>query len=125
MKYLNKKHAAEEMEQRFLESSSVDYSLKEGETLVLQINNKGSSRPKSTLFQRLSSLSLDEKPITKEGMICIKPPPPPPPLSPVSPVDKSSANSPTSNFGPDAQGSPMSTTPQAAADDDFGDFQAA
>lgn len=38
-RYLNKKKTAEEMEQHYQHSSSVDYSLKEGETLVLQIKN--------------------------------------------------------------------------------------
>jgi len=36
-RYLNKKKTAEEMEQHYQQTSSVDYSLKEGETLVLQI----------------------------------------------------------------------------------------
>lgn len=40
-RYLNKKKTAEEMEQQFLKTSSVDYSLKEGETLVLQLKNVG------------------------------------------------------------------------------------
>jgi hypothetical protein len=39
MKYLNKKKTAEEMVQHYEKSSSVDYSLKEGETLVLQLKN--------------------------------------------------------------------------------------
>jgi hypothetical protein len=38
-RYLDKKKTAEEMEQHYQHSSSVDYSLKEGETLVLQIKN--------------------------------------------------------------------------------------
>ncbi|BAD61235.1 unknown protein [Oryza sativa Japonica Group] len=41
MKYLNKKKTAEEMVQHYEKSSSVDYSLKEGETLVLQLKNVG------------------------------------------------------------------------------------
>lgn len=40
-RYLNKKKTAEEMEQQYQKSSSVDYSLKEGETLKLQIKNVG------------------------------------------------------------------------------------
>ncbi|CAL2238748.1 unnamed protein product [Prunus armeniaca] len=39
MKYLDKKKTAEEMEQKFQQTSLVDYSLKEGETLVLQLKN--------------------------------------------------------------------------------------
>ncbi|KAJ9686173.1 hypothetical protein PVL29_015190 [Vitis rotundifolia] len=42
MKYLNKKKTAEEMEQHYQKASSVDYSLKDGETLVLQIKNVSS-----------------------------------------------------------------------------------
>lgn len=38
-RYLNKKKTAEEMVQHYEKSSSVDYSLKEGETLVLQLKN--------------------------------------------------------------------------------------
>lgn len=38
-RYLNKKKAAEEMEQQYQNTSAVDYSLKEGETLVLQLKN--------------------------------------------------------------------------------------
>jgi len=36
---LNKKKTAEEMEQHYQNTSSVDYSLKEGETIVLQLKN--------------------------------------------------------------------------------------
>nr|GEX11952.1 retrovirus-related Pol polyprotein LINE-1 [Tanacetum cinerariifolium] len=39
MKYLNKKKTAEEMEQQYQKTSSVDYSLKDGETIVLQLKN--------------------------------------------------------------------------------------
>lgn len=41
-RYLNKKKTAEEMEQHYQKASSVDYSLKDGETLVLQIKNVSS-----------------------------------------------------------------------------------
>lgn len=39
-RYLNKKKSAEEMEQQFQKTSSVDYSLKDGETIVLQFKSK-------------------------------------------------------------------------------------
>lgn len=42
-RYLNKKKSAEEMEQQFQNTSSVDYSLKDGETIVLQLKSKVSS----------------------------------------------------------------------------------
>lgn len=146
MKYLNKKRTAEEMEQRHQTTSSVDYSLKEGETLVLQIKNKGSSFPKSAFFERLSKLSLAEKPASKEGgLIYLKPPPPAPPspLSPVSPVERSpfsslASDSSPSNADNDArkmevsadENSPNESAAveagvQGTLEDDFGDFQAA
>lgn len=42
-RYLDKKKTAEEMEQKFQQTSLVDYSLKEGETLVLQLKNVSGS----------------------------------------------------------------------------------
>lgn len=44
-RYLNKKKTAEEMEQQYQQTSSVDYSLKDGETLVLQLKNVKSLTP--------------------------------------------------------------------------------
>ncbi|XP_038973851.1 uncharacterized protein At1g03900 isoform X2 [Phoenix dactylifera] len=136
MKYLNKKKTAEEMEQHYQTTSSVDYSLKEGETLVLQIKNKGGHRGKpASVEQGLSNLSLNEKAANKEVPMCLKPPPPPPgPLSPVSPVGRPQRSS-TSDasvhskfeFPSDSEES-SSTTEKSAEDfpeDDFGDFQAA
>lgn len=41
-RYLDKKKTAEEMEQQYQSSSSVDYSLKDGETLVLHLKNVSS-----------------------------------------------------------------------------------
>lgn len=41
-RYLNKKRTAKEMEQLYQGKSSVDYSLKEGQTLVLYIKNVSS-----------------------------------------------------------------------------------
>ncbi|KAL6329904.1 hypothetical protein AAG906_039819 [Vitis piasezkii] len=141
MKYLNKKKTAEEMEQHYQKASSVDYSLKDGETLVLQIKNKSGHGVKSKFFeqQSMNNLSLEEKTNQKEP-ICIKPPPPPP--GPLSPAGKG-PNSP-SNWVPnfnlegtskdEAQDSireskePPSLekqSPQDTPDDDFGDFQTA
>lgn len=142
VKYLNKKKTAEEMEQHFQKTSSVDYSLKEGETLVLQIKNKGGRGVKSKIFEQgLDNLSLEEKGDRKEPILGIKPPPPPPgPLSPAT----SGLNSP-SNLPPKIsldgtskadspkptkedvkeQNSPENEGPQDIPDDDFGDFQAA
>ncbi|XP_072994999.1 uncharacterized protein At1g03900 [Typha latifolia] len=138
MKYLNKKKTAEEMEQHYQTTSSVDYSLKEGETLVLQLKNKGGHRVKSAFFEQgLNNLSLDEKENTKDTKICLKPPPPPPaPLSPVSSIQRSPTFSPRASVGVGSlQGGetfaikePLSTAEkndQGNAEDDFGDFQAA
>ena len=140
-RYLNKKKTAEEMEQHYQKASSVDYSLKDGETLVLQIKNKSGHGVKSKFFeqQSMNNLSLEEKTNQKEP-ICIKPPPPPP--GPLSPAAKG-PNSP-SNWVPnfnlegtskdEAQDSireskePPSLEkqgPQDTPDDDFGDFQTA
>ncbi|XP_052157368.1 uncharacterized protein At1g03900 [Oryza glaberrima] len=94
MKYLNKKKTAEEMVQHYEKSSSVDYSLKEGETLVLQLKNKESgAKIKSAFFEQgLNKLSFNEKANSKEAPVSLKLPPPPP--SPVSPTDSGIAASP-------------------------------
>ncbi|KAL4352624.1 hypothetical protein GQ457_06G034340 [Hibiscus cannabinus] len=155
MKYLNKKKTAEEMEQQFQNTSSVDYSLKEGETIVLQLKNtqRGGSSVKSKASELgIDKLSLADKGSQKDPILSIKPPPPPPgPLSPVgstlksplSPVD-TTGNSPTSS-PPKRQleGTSENEAPKSAEehtyeqhggegqitedieDDDFGDFQAA
>ncbi|KAJ0054501.1 hypothetical protein Pint_02400 [Pistacia integerrima] len=142
MKYLNKKKTAEEMEQQFQNTSSGDYSLKEGETIHVEIKNKSSGRVKSKFFEQgMNSLSLEDKGDGKEPKICIKPPPPPPaPLSPASTVQKSPSNLPPnlSLEGASKDDSPGLTkedsekqhssenqSTQDIADDDFGDFQAA
>ncbi|KAG9129959.1 hypothetical protein Leryth_007076 [Lithospermum erythrorhizon] len=140
MKYLNKKKTAEEMEQKYQKSSS-DYSLKEGQTLVLQLKNKPSGGVKSKFFEQgLNNLSLEEK-SNKEPKISIIPPPPPPnPLSPAvsprespsEPPNKISLNETSPNRSSDttegqSQESKSAGTPSPhdAPDDDFGDFQAA
>ncbi|XP_077228824.1 adaptin ear-binding coat-associated protein 1 NECAP-1 [Tasmannia lanceolata] len=138
MKYLNKKKTAEEMEQHYQGSSSVDYSLKEGQTLVLHLNNKGTSGAKSAFFEQgLNNLSLDEKASKKEPTICLRPPPPP--LSPVTSFEKP-ANMPpdlslqenTNNIAIHSTKEAQSTespsekkSTQGTVEDDFGDFQAA
>eukprot|EP00262_Sarcandra_glabra_P006976 TRINITY_DN19542_c0_g1_i1.p1 TRINITY_DN19542_c0_g1~~TRINITY_DN19542_c0_g1_i1.p1 ORF type:complete len:289 (+),score=63.45 TRINITY_DN19542_c0_g1_i1:103-969(+) len=140
MKYLNKKKTAEEMEQHYQTSSSVDYSLKEGETLVLQIKNKGSRSLKSAFFEQgLNNHSPDEKANLKEPTICLKPPPAP--LSPVNKVQRPPANLPSSfSLQETTNGSSLHSTkdpqsrepssvenqsPQDSGEEDFGDFQAA
>ncbi|CAN6572982.1 hypothetical protein ACFX13_047786 [Malus domestica] len=138
MKYLDKKKTAEEMEQKFQQTSLVDYSLKEGETIVLQLKNKTAEIVKSKVSENNSP---EKKANQKEPLICIKPPPPPPaPLSPSATVDKSSSNLPpnlnlegtskheasesTEHESKETSSSGNQGT-QDIPDDDFGDFQAA
>lgn len=145
MKYLNKKKTAEEMEQQYQQTSSVDYSLKEGETLVLQIKNnqqKSGRSIRSKFFEQgLSNLSLEEKGTKKEAAISIIPPPPP--SSSVSPVvspHRSPSELPSklslretseslSSIPPKEESEesdpPENQSAQDTPDDDFGDFQAA
>ncbi|CAI0396368.1 unnamed protein product [Linum tenue] len=137
MKYLDKKKTAEEMEQHFQHTSGLDYSLKEGETLVLQIKNKPGRGIKSQFFEQgLNNLSLEEKGASKEPILSIRPPPPPPgPLSPVRAMDITPTNSPpkldldTSTTmkeeGKVLQSQGQMGSMQENVDDDFGDFQAA
>ncbi|CAA7402606.1 unnamed protein product [Spirodela intermedia] len=122
MKYLDKKKTAEEMEQHFQSNPSVDYSLREGETLVLQIKNKGNRSPKSTISEAINSLSLEESSTSKPASVSLKPPPPPP--APVSPVGTS--EKPNSTVDPHPkEPSPGQKSEADAVEDDFGDFQAA
>ncbi|KAK6134363.1 hypothetical protein DH2020_031904 [Rehmannia glutinosa] len=143
MKYLNKKKTAEEMEQQYQQTSSFDYSLKEGETLVLQLKNqKGGGSIKSKFFEQgLNNLSLDDKCKNKETSVSIKlPPPPPAPVSPVATPEKSPSGVPKLSLQEqsetkasesemhqpkESESSPTEKEPQDAPDDDFGDFQAA
>ncbi|KAK6157566.1 hypothetical protein DH2020_011814 [Rehmannia glutinosa] len=142
MKYLNKKKTAEEMEQQYQQTSSFDYSLKEGETLVLQLKNqKGGGSIKSKFFEQgLNNLLLDDKCKNKETSVSIKlPPPPPAPVSPVATPEKSPSGVPKLSLQeqsetkasesemhqPKESESPTEKEPQDMPDDDFGDFQAA
>ncbi|KAH6780658.1 Adaptin ear-binding coat-associated protein 1 NECAP-1 [Perilla frutescens var. hirtella] len=142
MKYLNKKKTAEEMEHQYQHTSSVDYSLKDGETLVLQLNKREGGSARSKFFeQRLEKLSLDDNSKNKGTSISIKLPPPPAPLSPVdaperSPLGISPKLSPDASFENKAssemdenQSKESESTENKGQhdvpDDDFGDFQAA
>ncbi|XP_022947234.1 uncharacterized protein At1g03900 [Cucurbita moschata] len=136
MKYLNKKKSAEEMEQQFQKTSLVDYSLKEGETIVLQLKSKksfSSIKKSSELDLKVSSSSEEEEGNTKkESIFCIKPPPPPPaPLSPV-PAQESPTSFPpninleeTSKHKEDSNAAAEGQSTVDVPDDDFGDFQTA
>ncbi|KAK1412342.1 hypothetical protein QVD17_33514 [Tagetes erecta] len=142
MKYLNKKKTAEEMEQQFQHTSSVDYSLKDGETIVLQLKNKGGRSPRSKFFEQGLNNPQDQKEKGKKEVAItgILPPPPPSPLSPPvnavkspleppsklaldeSPKDKSSTSVDLQSNEPHPV---EKQTAQEVPDDDFGDFQAA
>ncbi|XP_021718271.1 uncharacterized protein At1g03900-like [Chenopodium quinoa] len=139
MKYLDKKKTAEEMEYQFQNSSTVDYSLKDGETLVLQLKNKpGGNTKLKSIDQSVNNLSITEKSKPIEPALAIKPPPPPPAtLSPTaSPKTPRSKSNPDKNFEvenedhgkeqpqPDLK-SKDSQNSEDVADEDFGDFQAA
>ncbi|KAL6536796.1 hypothetical protein OROMI_026377 [Orobanche minor] len=116
------------MEQQYQQTSPPDYSLKDGETLVLQLTHKGVGSIKSKFFEhRLNGTSVGIK----------VPPPPPAPLSPVAPPGKSPSGFPPLHefseikaSGTETRqlkilGSPTEKEPQDMLDDDFGDFQAA
>ncbi|CAN7056744.1 unnamed protein product [Brassica rapa subsp. trilocularis] len=140
MKYLNKKKTAEEMEQHFQNTSSVDYSLKEGETIVLQLKNRNEKDTKTKLVEKsLSNLSLEDKGKSIETIPPIIPPPPPPgPLSPAATTPKSpsslSVQRSSEQQDLDTKREEVKkkedqeakeTGVEDAPDDDFGDFQAA
>ncbi|KAG2717513.1 hypothetical protein I3760_03G179800 [Carya illinoinensis] len=137
MKYLNKKKTAEEMERHYQQTSLVDYSLKDGETLVLQIKNKSGRSANSKFFEQGLNNPSEEKGKQKEPIISIKPPPPPPaPVSPAATVQKLPTNmppkfnleeTPQELVKGDAkdQISPENHSIQDIPDDDFGDFQTA
>lgn len=134
MKYLNKKKTAEEMEQQYQNTSSVDYSLKEGETLVLQLKNKGNGSIKSKFFEQgLNNLSVEDK-NNKETSLKL-PPPPPSPLSPVRAAETAPLRLPSKlsleelsevKESESEKNSSVERSPEVILpDDDFGDFQAA
>lgn len=138
-KYLNKKKTAEEMEQQYQHTSSVDYSLKDGETIVLQLKNKGNRSVRSKFFEQGLNSPQDQKEKGKKevAFTSIPPPPPPSPLSPPVNVVNTPLESPSKlsldGSPKDTSSSPIANEPdsvekptaQDVPDDDFGDFQAA
>ncbi|KAI3465834.1 hypothetical protein Pfo_022497 [Paulownia fortunei] len=147
MKYLNKKKTAGEMEQHYQKTSSVDYSLKDGETLVLQLKNGNSFSDGTVKFkffeQGLNNFSLEDRRRKTETPTGIKLPPPPPPpalLSPVVTPEKSPSELPRKfslEESSDVKAcesekdqskeseSPENKNPRDITEDDFGDFQTA
>ncbi|KAJ8638884.1 hypothetical protein MRB53_015578 [Persea americana] len=116
MKYLNKKKTAEEMEQHYQKASSVDYSLKEGETLVLQLKNKSTRSSKSDFFEQgpLSPVIAAQRPPADLP-------------SNVSLERTNGSNAPHSTKESQSieQLSKEDRSSDDAIEDDFGDFQAA
>ncbi|KAL8151105.1 hypothetical protein V2J09_020913 [Rumex salicifolius] len=129
MKYLDKKQTAEEMEQQFQSSSSVDYSLKDGETLVLHLKNKAGKVVRSKSLEKAGNpeLSPTKKGSQKEPLLSIRPPPPPPPSPLLSPMT-TTASEEKEEPKQEEVTNPVSTENHSeidAPDDDFGDFQTA
>lgn len=143
LKYLNKKKEAEEITQEYEAKPSADYSLKEGETLRLQLKNtkiSGSVLKSKSLEKTLSGSGAREpmpNPDTPEnypkrsGVPCIVPPPPPPVLQPPpSPLLKTpSMAKPSASVSESvataSNATPVSNDAAEDLDEDFGDFQAA
>lgn len=123
VKYMNKKKEAEEMEKEYQSKPSVDYSLKEGETLRLQFKSFNSSNSSNSLLSPRNRLphadSFDASALQKAL---------PPPPSPGATVKGLSSTNGGSAPPADSQtGTKVESTEQkeGADDDDFGDFQAA
>eukprot|EP00252_Welwitschia_mirabilis_P015397 TRINITY_DN3384_c0_g2_i1.p1 TRINITY_DN3384_c0_g2~~TRINITY_DN3384_c0_g2_i1.p1 ORF type:complete len:156 (-),score=48.83 TRINITY_DN3384_c0_g2_i1:261-674(-) len=74
------------MEQMFQTKSSVDYSLKEGQTLRLQLKHpsKGSGKKSAFFEKNFDKLSISDPAEKTVGLPCLAPPPPPPPKASVS-----------------------------------------
>ncbi|GLJ38543.1 hypothetical protein SUGI_0785540 [Cryptomeria japonica] len=144
IKYLDKKQAAEEMEQQYQTKESIDYSLKEGQTLKLQLKNpqKGTGTRKSAFFeQELDKISLHESGDKCRPLPCLVPPPPPPAPSspsatcygsekklmpsPSATMHTKSTKSSTIDEGENEGLSKKNDGEQDSFDDDFGDFQTA
>lgn len=131
MKYLNKKKHAEEMEQEYQSSPSVDYSLKDGETIRLNLKTLNETSGKSKFFsQNLDSSQVDKglsglptTSVTTEQLFIPFLAPPPHPGLPVSLLRVPSNKSNATKCEPGS--SSDQTTLQEGADDDFGDFQTA
>ncbi|KAH0928322.1 hypothetical protein HID58_014049 [Brassica napus] len=115
-------------------------SLKEGETIVLQLKNRNEKDTKTKLVEKsLSNLSLEDKGKSIETIPPIIPPPPPPgPLSPAATTPKSPSSlslqrsSEQQDLDTKREEVEKKEDQEAkeigaedAPDDDFGDFQAA
>lgn len=139
MKYLNKKKHAEELEQEYQSKPPIDYSLKDGETLRLNLktskNTSGSASNSEFFNQNLDSPQFDKSVPSSsasgtnaEQMLVpfLAPPPPPPSLHTSFPISLVRAPS-NKCTDPEAELESLSDQSklQDTIDDDFGDFQTA
>eukprot|EP00245_Coleochaete_scutata_P016837 TRINITY_DN8042_c0_g1_i1.p1 TRINITY_DN8042_c0_g1~~TRINITY_DN8042_c0_g1_i1.p1 ORF type:complete len:284 (-),score=53.83 TRINITY_DN8042_c0_g1_i1:671-1522(-) len=135
MKYLNKKKEAEEMEEEYKSKPAVDYSLKEGQTIHLDIKSRKSDSPKQSKRDGFASgVVISPPPPTKQGEalrrasgegafpVPFLPPPPAATLPPILPPPPAAAT-PSSLPAPDA--APSEKVDPAIGNYDFGDFQTA
>ncbi|KAL2938005.1 hypothetical protein RDABS01_021454 [Bienertia sinuspersici] len=119
MKYLDKKKTAEEMEQHFQSSSTVDYSLKEGETLVLQLNNKPVGNIKIEVNLKRPYFLSNHPLLLRQSYHQLLP------KTPKTP-DSTHSGSFEDGRGSEEQPEPdLKSKETADVEDDFGDFQAA
>lgn len=124
VKYLNKKKHAEELVQEYQSKPSMDYSLKDGETLRLNLKTSKSGSSRSKLFdQDLDSLPGPLSPTAVSSTPVPFLAPPPNPGVPISLLRTASNKSNDSETKPVSLADPLK--PQDGLDDDFGDFQTA
>eukprot|EP00250_Pteridium_aquilinum_P005198 c15331_g1_i1 orf=496-1329(-) len=130
VKYVLKKKQAEELVQEYESKPSVDYSLKDGETL--RLNLKPSRSTPTPLQSAPSSFFLNQKQDSSQGsmaagVVASSPvpflAPPPNPAFPIALVR--AASNKLEDRGTESLSSIHSSETQDNVDDDFGDFQAA
>lgn len=128
VKYVIKKKQAEELVQEYESKPSVDYSLKDGETLRLNLKSSKSTPPESVVKSKFFDESRDSSQGSMASGVPASSPVPflAPPPNPAFPIALLRA---ASNKLKDTQTVPVSSTysskRQDDLDDDFGDFQTA
>jgi hypothetical protein len=149
VKYMNKKKEAEEIEQEYQSKPSTDYSIKEGETLRLQLKTQkkssGNTAKPNITDKRLDVSTLREalpnpdnqeecpKHVGPNLFPFLAPPPSPkaaPKASPSSPLRIPSISASRSEdhlltAGTNAAPVNVAAEPKDCDDEDFGDFQGA
>lgn len=130
LKYVMKKRQAEELVQEYESKPSVDYSLKDGETLRLNLKQSKSTSPGSAVKSKFFAENGDSLPgsMALSGAVTTSSPVPflAPPPSPTFPVALLRGASNKFSYREPEPISPMhSSKSQDDVEDDFGDFQAA